>query len=85
MALMVFRHFPEIETVKAGLLFSVARDFVKVQYRRADMDELPVRFKETLARLHNSLTYGVFNAKSSGLCGWCPVESCKYWRPRNKP
>lgn len=84
MALMVFRHFPEIETIKAGLLFSVARDFIKVQYRRADMDELPARFKETLARLHNSLTYGVFNAKSSGLCGWCPVESCKYWRPRNK-
>lgn len=83
MALMVFRHFPEIEVIKAGLLFSVTRDFIKAQYRREEMNELPPRFRETVARLRNSMQSGVFNAKSSGLCGWCPVESCKYWRPRN--
>lgn len=84
MALMVFKHFPEIKTVKAGLLFSVTRDFIRVQYEHTELTDLPDRFKETLARLNNSMRYGVFNAKASGLCGWCPVESCNHWRPRNR-
>jgi hypothetical protein len=84
MAFMLFKHFPEINSVKAGLLFSVTKDFIKVKYKRDELAVLPAKFVETLAKLKNSMQSGVFNAKSSGLCGWCPVESCKHWRPRNR-
>jgi hypothetical protein len=82
MAFMLFKHFPEINSIKAGLLFSVTKDFIKVKYKRDELVVLPAKFVETLAKLKNSMQSGVFNAKSSGLCGWCPVESCKHWRPR---
>lgn len=77
MAFMLFRYFPEIETVKAGLLFVVANEFVKVQYTRGDMTELPARFKESLERLGTALSSGVFNEKPNGLCrNYCVVTSC---------
>lgn len=77
MAFMLFRHFPEIDYVKAGLLFNVANDFIKVNYSRADLVELPSRFKESLAKLSNAMSYGVFNEKPNGLCrNFCVVTSC---------
>jgi hypothetical protein len=77
MAFMLFRYFPEIETIKAGLLFVVANEFVKVQYTRGDMTELPARFKESLERLGTALSSGVFNEKPNGLCrNYCVVTSC---------
>ena len=77
MAFMLFRYFPEIETVKAGLVFVVANEFVRVQYSREDMLELPARFKESLTRLYNAMRYGVFNEKPNGLCrNFCVVTSC---------
>jgi hypothetical protein len=77
MAFMLFRYFPEIEVVKAGLLFVVANTFIKVQYTREDMAQLPARFQESLARLTNAMRYGVFNEKPNGLCrNYCVVTSC---------
>ena len=84
MALMLLKHFPEIEFVKAGLLFSVAKEFVREQYKRTELTDLPPRFRTIVTRLENSMRYGVFNPKASGLCGWCPVESCQHWRPRKR-
>jgi hypothetical protein len=84
MAFMLFKHFPEIDTVKAGLLFTVEQSFIKAKYEREGMKELPSRFVESLDKLTNAMRYGVFNPKSSGLCGFCPVESCAYWRPKRR-
>lgn len=77
MAFMLFRHFPEIDTVKAGLLFNVANTFIPVQYSRDELTELPKRFKESLIKLENAFRYGVFNEKPSGLCrNYCVVTTC---------
>jgi hypothetical protein len=77
MAFMLFRHFPEIENIRAGLLFNVANEFIQVQYFRHELRELPNRFKDSLAKLSNAMRYGVFNEKPNGLCrNFCVVTSC---------
>lgn len=77
MAFMLFRHFPEIESIRAGLLFNVANEFIQVQYFRHELRELPNRFKDSLAKLSNAMRYGVFNEKPNGLCrNFCVVTSC---------
>lgn len=77
MAFMLFRHFPKIESVRAGLLFNVANEFVQVQYYKHELQELPNRFKDSLAKLNSAIRYGVFNEKPNGLCrNFCVVTSC---------
>ena len=77
MAFMLFRYFPEIKTVKAGLLFVVSNDFIRVQYRREDMFELPTRFRDSLTQLSSAMDSGVFNERPNGLCrNFCVVTSC---------
>jgi hypothetical protein len=79
MALAVFKHFPEVDTIRAGLLFCVANDFIKRYYSRTDCSDLPERFKGALFRLEASMKNGVFNAKTSGLCrNFCPVLQCTH-------
>lgn len=81
MAGAVFAHFPEVETIKAGLIYVVCEEFPRKNYHRGQGDPLSV-FSEQLERLDAAHESGVWNAKSGPLCGWCPVTSCEHWRPR---
>ena len=79
MALAVFKHFPEIETVKAGLLFVVADDLIKDTYTRADEGTL---WKKWLADYHSmeeAFNNDVWNARPSGLCRrHCSIKECPH-------
>jgi len=78
MAGAVFAHFPEVKTIKAGLIYVVSDEFPKKDYRRGDGDPLSV-FSPQLDRLDAAHESGVWNAKSSGLCKkHCPVISCEH-------
>jgi hypothetical protein len=41
-------------------------------------------FDTQLDRLETAMDNGVFNANPSGLCGWCPIDTCEHWKPRKK-
>ena len=82
MALMTFAHYPEVNTIKAGLLFIVQNSFFTEEYKREDIDELWGAFEGDLQRLSTSFESDVWNTNPTPLCGWCPVKSCDFYKER---
>lgn len=82
MALMTFVYFPQVKISKAGLLFVMHNTFIDEVYKREDIDSLWAVFKPDLDRLEMAYDNNIWPAQPSGLCGWCPVESCKFYRER---
>ena len=82
MALMTYSHFPGVVNIRAGLLFITRNSFVTEEYRRADIDKLWEGFRTDLTRLDVAHENNQWPEKPSGLCGWCPVVSCKFHKGR---
>ena len=80
----VFVHFPEVETINSALLYVVSQDMPRKIHHRQHLSEYMGVFDEQLDRLDAAMENGVFNAKTSPLCGWCPVTTCEHWKPRRK-
>ena len=80
MAAIVMAHYPKINTVKGVLLFVVAKDAVKAEYTRAQLPEIFSKWAGHASMIEAALEAGVWNARPSGLCGFCPVESCEHHR-----
>jgi hypothetical protein len=79
MALAVFKHFPDIRKVKAGLLFVVAKEFPKANYSVDDQPRLWGKWLSEYKRMEVAYKRDVWNAKPSGLCKkHCPVLSCPH-------
>lgn len=82
MAGAVFVHYPDVMIIKSGLAFVVSNEFPKKTHVRTEKRAYLNVFERQLERLEGALASGVWNAKSSGLCPWCPVKHCPEWRPR---
>lgn len=78
MALMTFAHFPQINKVKAGLLFLAHNQFIPEEYKRQDIDKYWGQFLGTLLRLDNSYETNTWQPNPTPLCGYCPVKSCDF-------
>ena len=79
MAACVFRHFPEVKKVKAGLLFVVCEDFIKAEYEAGTGLSIFSQLDNTLVSRETAYETGVFNPKQNFTCGkWCPVVSCAH-------
>jgi len=78
MSLMAFTHFPDIQKIKAGLLFVMHNAFITEEYYRKDMDKSWNMFEQTLRRLENSYESDIWQPNPTPLCGWCSVDSCEY-------
>tara|TARA_R110000868_G_scaffold155324_3_gene381730 strand:- start:454 stop:1113 length:660 start_codon:yes stop_codon:yes gene_type:complete len=76
----VFVHFPAVQKVKSSLTFLVAEGLLKKIHHREHLDTYLGVFDNTLDALQIAHDTGVWNAKSSGLCGWCPVKTCEHNR-----
>lgn len=82
MALLTFSHFPEVQHVKAGLLFVVHEHFVTSEYSRDDEEKLWADFGSPLERLRLSYVNDAWQPNPSPLCGWCPVNTCEFHKER---
>ena len=82
MALMTFTHFPDVQKIKAGLLFVMHNSFISEEYLRKDMDKSWSMFEQPLKRLEMSYDTNKWMPVSTPLCGWCPVESCEFHKGR---
>lgn len=82
MALMTYAHFPQVNRVKAGLLFILRNSFIPEEYDRADVQKLWMPFNQDLARLELAYKNSLWSPSPSGLCGWCPVDTCSFYRQR---
>ena len=78
MSLMTFAHFPQVNKIKAGLLFVMHNTFVTEEYKRADIDKSWDKFKGPLERLSNSYDTNSWPPNASPLCRYCPVKSCDF-------
>ena len=80
MALMLFTYFPDVQKIKAGLLFVMKNSFVSEEYLRKDMDKSWAMFEQPLKRLESSYDNDKWQANPTPLCKWCPVQSCEFNR-----
>jgi CRISPR/Cas system-associated exonuclease Cas4 (RecB family) len=79
MSLCVFKHFPEITRVKAGLLFVIANALVKSQYNAEQQDFLWTKWSDRNKRLAFASESDTWNPKPSGLCRkHCAVLTCSH-------
>lgn len=77
LSLAIFKHFPEVKKVKAGLMFLFAGDFVKADYLSDNQEEAWGPWISDVGQLQTSVEHNVWNAKPNFTCrGWCPVTSC---------
>ena len=79
MAAAVFLKYPEVEVVKAGLIFLVCNAVIKAKYTRDRRFDIFAQLDELLQQREVSYNTGVFNPKPNGLCkNWCKVHSCPH-------
>jgi hypothetical protein len=80
----IFTHFPQVKTIKSGLLFVVSKDFIKKDHDSMFRTAYIEHFKFDIERIDTATKTGVWNAVSSPLCGYCPVKTCHNYRERRK-
>lgn len=80
LSIAVFKHFPNIHTVKAGLIFLVCKDLVKSHYRNELVEELWGEWESLTKRMDKAHESGIFNASPNFSCRkFCPVKQCPHW------
>lgn len=82
MSLMAFAHFPQLQHIKAGLLFVAHEHFVTSEYEREKIDQYWQDFYWNLERLRLSHENNSWPANPTPLCGWCPVNTCEFHKER---
>ena len=79
MALVVFKHYPQITRVKAGLLFVIAKGLVKEEYEIDSESNLWEKWLGIYGRMQKAFESDVWNPRPSGLCKrHCPVLECAH-------
>jgi len=79
MALMVFAHYPEVQSVKAALVFLVHNVVVKDEYTRDQEADLWDKWEKKAATLEAAFAADHWAPKPNGLCRkWCGVTHCEY-------
>lgn len=79
MALMAYAHFPELDKIKASLMFIAHDSLVFEEYKRDDQQKLWSVFEPTLKRLQLSFDNNMWPENPGFLCRkWCPVSTCKF-------
>ena len=79
LALLVFKHFPEVQTIKAGLVFVVVQDLVKAAFEVSVQEQAWARWLPEIQRLEKALETDVWNARPNFTCRkFCPVHDCEH-------
>lgn len=79
LTLALFKHFPEVTTVKAGLLFVVHNNFVKESYTRDKEMTMWAKWLPETKRLEAAFENAVWNAKPNFTCkAWCVITKCPH-------
>lgn len=77
LSLAIFKHYPQVKKVKAGLAFLFADDFVKAEYHADQQKTLWLSWMSDVGQLEQSVQNDVWNAKPNFTCrGYCPVVEC---------
>lgn len=79
LSLAVFKHFPQVETIRAGLVFVVAEDLVRAEYKTGVQEAAWQKWLPEIQRLEKAYETEVWNAKPNFTCRkFCPVKDCEH-------
>lgn len=73
-AALIFLHFPEVQTVKTSFVWLHHDDTTNATYKRPMLPHLWTALDPRFDKLEMTVQAGVFVAKPSGLCKWCPAS-----------
>lgn len=73
-AAMVFWHFPEVKTVKTSFIWLKFDEVTNATYSRTHLNALWSGLKPRFDDVIDTVDLGMFKAKPSGLCPWCPAK-----------
>ena len=79
MSLLIFKHFPQVQRTKAGLVFLVPDKIVKARYDKKDEQALWLRWMYEVSRIQQAKDKNNFGPSPNNLCKrHCPVLSCDF-------
>lgn len=79
LSLAIFKHFPQVTTVKSGLLFVVHPNFIKADFDREKEQELWAYWLKETSKLEACYEHNVWNPKQNFTCkAWCNVTDCAH-------
>lgn len=79
LALLTFKHFPQVKTIKAGLVFLVATSLVKAKFEDDMQKSAWQRWLPEIKRLESAMQNNVWNPKPNFTCRkFCAVVDCEH-------
>jgi hypothetical protein len=79
LALLVFKHFPQVKTIKCGLMFLVAQDLVRAEFNAEQQPEAWQKWLPEIERLEKSYESDMWNPKPNFTCRkFCAVVDCEH-------
>lgn len=79
MAAALFLKFPELERIKASLLFVVSKEFIRADYEAERGLDIFGELADLLTQREVAYNTGVWNPRPNGLCKrFCEVLSCPH-------
>ena len=79
LSLAIFSHFPEVVSVKGGLLFLVSEELVKANFYKKEEESYWSNWDSKVERLNLSFEADTWNPTSNFTCRqFCPVLDCEY-------
>jgi len=79
LSLAIFKHFPQVKKIKAGLLFLVVNDFVTRKYERDILTKSWVNWLDVTNTLEVCMNINTWNPKPNFTCkNWCHVTDCAH-------
>ena len=79
LSLLTFKHFPQVKTIKAGLMFLVVEDLVPAEFTADQQTEAWGRWIPETNQLESAMITDVWNPRPNFTCrGWCPVTDCEH-------
>lgn len=73
-AAMVMWHFPQVTTVKTSFIWLKFNEVTNTKYERRFLESLWNGLRPRFQKVQEVIDLGVFKAKPSGLCPWCPAK-----------
>ena len=78
-AIMVFKHYPEIENITASFVWLKDKKLDTKKYQRSDVPNLWNNLLTRIHRIEAAADNNIWPAKPSGLCPWCAARDiCEY-------
>lgn len=82
-AAVLSRYMPEIEEFKLTFVWLKDHEISEpLVIKKDEMKRVWLEFLPRVKNMTDAIDVTVFPASPSGLCGWCPVESCPHWIDR---